>query len=240
MRKILLLLCAISYGLTSFGQKHEYEDLLNLYIDEKYEKCYFKAESYTLKDDCRKDPMPYLYISMSFFEMSKQEKYDEDYPKAFRNALKYAEKFRKKDKNLEFFNNYEDFWSELNAKCAEVAENFMDEQKWSKAKRYYDYMTSYQPENPGAWLLYSLSLKKYNDVRAAEEAMKSFDKAYASFPVLDNLWPDQKDLLKSALIRYAEDEEANGSSSAALALLEKGIEVFGDDKEFKSYYDSLK
>ncbi len=240
MRKALLLICALSYGLVTTAQKHVYEDLLVLFVDEKYKQCLFKAVNYSEKDDCKKDPLPYLYISMSYYEMSKLEKFDEDYPKAFRDALKFAEKFRKKDKNLEYFNNYEDYWSELNTDCAEVAENYMDEESWSKAKRYYDYMVSYNPENPGAWLLYSLAQKKYNQVREAEESRVKFEEVLAAEPDIDNLYEDQKKLLKSALIRYAEDLESEGAKASALEYLEKGREAYRGDKEFEGYYESLK
>lgn len=240
MRKALLLICALSYGLVTTAQKHVYEDLLVYFVDEKYEKCLFKSVGYSDKDDTKKDALPYLYMSMCYYEMSKMEKYDMDYPKAFRDALKYAEKFRKKDKNLEFFNNYEDYWSELNEKCSEVAENYMDDESWSKAKRYYDYMVSYQPENSGAWLLYSLAQIKYKQIREADVSLAKFDEVFAAVPDLESLPMDQKNLLKSALIRYAEYQESLGSSSTALEYMEKGKDLFKGDKEFDSYYEALR
>ena len=90
MHRTLLVIMALAYTLSGVSQKGVYEDLLVMYVDEKYEKCLGKAESYTLKESTRKDPLPYLYMSMCFFEMSKLEKFDEDYPKAFRSSLKYA------------------------------------------------------------------------------------------------------------------------------------------------------
>ena len=81
---------------------------LKAYVDEEYEKCLVKAEGYTINEETKKDPLPYLYMSMCLYEMSKIEKYTamEDYKKADRDAMKYAEKYRKKDKNKEFFDNY--------------------------------------------------------------------------------------------------------------------------------------
>ena len=240
MYKVILFICALSYGLVATAQKHVYEDLLVLLIDEKYKQCLSKSLNYSEKEDCRKDPLPYLYISMCYYEMSKLEEYDEDYPKAFRDALKYAKKFRKKDKNVEFFHNYEDYWSELNTDCAGVAEIYMDEMAWSKAKRYYDYMVNYHPENPGAWLHYSLAQKKYGQVREADESLMKFDETLAAIPDLGNLSEDQKKLLKSALIKYAEELESEGSKTTALEYLEKGRELYRGDKEFEGYYQSLK
>ncbi|MCB0765446.1 MAG: hypothetical protein KDB84_12110, partial [Flavobacteriales bacterium] len=97
MKKLLLLAPLALFQLTAQAQKHVYEDLLVLFVDEKYEKCLGKAEGYTLMDDTKKDPLPFLYMSMCFMEMSKDEKYQADYPKAAKDALKFAEKYRKKD-----------------------------------------------------------------------------------------------------------------------------------------------
>ena len=134
MYKTLLCFLALAYAVNTSAQKGVYEDLLVLYVDEKYDKCLGKSESYTLKESTRKDALPYLYMSMCFFEMSKLEKYDEDYPKAFRSSLKYAVKYRKKDKESEYFSDYDDYWSELNFTTMEVAENYFDEGNYSKAK----------------------------------------------------------------------------------------------------------
>ena len=110
---------------TSRAQEKQYDDLLVKYVDEKYEDCLAKAERYTQNDNTKRDPLPYLYMSMCLFEMSKIPKYQEmdDYKKADRDALKWAEKYRKKDKNKEFFNNYEDYWSELNTMAQESGMN---------------------------------------------------------------------------------------------------------------------
>ena len=98
--KKLLTLTAFALAFSAQAQKHVYEDLLVLFVDEKYEKCIYKAEGYTQGDDTKKDALPFLYVSMCLFEMSKQEKYNADYPKASRDAIKWAEKYRKKDKDL--------------------------------------------------------------------------------------------------------------------------------------------
>ena len=112
--KNLLLTLGLTAAFTAQAQKHVYEDLLVMYVDEKYEKCMDKAIGYTENDDTKRDALPFLYMSMCNFEMSKQEKYAVDYPKASRDAIKWAEKYRKKDKEMEFFHNYNDYWADLN------------------------------------------------------------------------------------------------------------------------------
>ncbi|MBK7287979.1 MAG: hypothetical protein IPI95_13255, partial [Flavobacteriales bacterium] len=67
-------------------------------------------------DNTKRDPLLYLYMSMCLFEMSKILKYQEmdDYKKADRDVVKWAENTARRTRNKEFFNNYEDYWSELN------------------------------------------------------------------------------------------------------------------------------
>jgi tetratricopeptide (TPR) repeat protein len=192
--------------LGALAQKHIYEDLLVLYVDEKYDKCIFKAEGYTTNDKTKRDALPFLYISMCYHEMSKQEKYLADNPKASRDALKWAEKYRRKDKDLEFFHNYEDYWMSLNTQAMEMAGHHMDMGEHSKARRIYARMVGYMPENPGAWQMLALSQIHMRMHREAAETMKRFDEAYQAVPDLERLPADQRKLLKDGLLRYADHE----------------------------------
>jgi len=83
----------------------KFEKLAKLYISSKFEGCFDKAESYTLSDKTKKDAEPYLYISMCMVEFSESD--DEFIQEEFRNAkkqaVKYAWKFVKKDKNDELY-----------------------------------------------------------------------------------------------------------------------------------------
>ena len=66
--------------------------LEKLYNEGKYENCLLKADGMTYKDDYAKDPEPYLYISMCFYQLSKSEDPDiqADYKNAFKDAVKNA------------------------------------------------------------------------------------------------------------------------------------------------------
>jgi len=239
MYKTLLCFLALAYGINSSAQKGVYEDLLVLYVDEKYDKCLGKAESYTLKESTRKHALPYLYMSMCFFEMSKLEKYDEDYPKAFRSALKYAVKYRKKDKESEYFSDYDDYWSELNTTTMEVAENYFDEGNYSKAKSYYKYMTSYDLENAGAWIMRVHSELKLNMAREAEMHMAEGKKALKSLGSIEHLSVDRQELLRTALIKYSEYLVEEGRSDSARKTMDIGSDVFLENEEFKMVWDEL-
>ena len=237
--KKLITICAFLLATAASAQKHVYEDLLVLFVDEKYEKCIFKAEGYTQADATKKDALPFLYVSMCLYEMSKLEKYNVDYPKAARDAVKWAEKYRKKDKNKEFFDNYADFWEDLNTMAMEKGMNGYDDGDFSKAKQTFDAMVGYYPENPGAWMMLAIVQYKSNLAKEGDLSMTSFDKAIAAAGDISTLPPDQKKLLKNALIRYADLQVAKGDRAKARKYAEIGKDVFMEEPDFKGMWDSL-
>lgn len=239
-----VLLFSLFFSTTAMqlrAQDHVYDDLLILYVDEDYEKCLDKSERYTDKDKTRRDPLPYLYLSMCNHEMSKQEKYvtDPEFKRVASNALKNAEKFRKKDKEMEFFANYEDYWSELNTRAMETGFNFLELDELSKAKRQFDRMSGYYPENAGAWLMLALVQYRSKLVRDAGESMKSFQKAYDAISDIDRLPKDQQRLLREGMIRYAEFKKKTGDTTEARRIMELGKDQFTENLEFKGLYDAL-
>ncbi len=241
MKKLLTLTAFLCLQALAVAQKHVYEDLLVLFVDEKYEKCLAKAEAYTLAETTKKDALPFLYMSMCLFEMSKQEKYAIDYPKAKRDAVKWAEKYRKKDKDKEFFGNYEDYWAELNTASFQDGENFLDDPKGvSKAKQVFDGMTGYYPENPGAWLMLAMSQYKSNLVKEGDLSVKEFDKALAAAGDIGTLPKDQKVLLKNALIRYTDYLVSKGQRDRAKQYAALGKDHFMEEPDFKGMWESLR
>jgi hypothetical protein len=240
MKKLLLLSLAAMLHLGALAQKHIYEDLLVLYVDEKYDKCIFKAEGYTTNDKTKRDALPFLYISMCYHEMSKQEKYLADNPKASRDALKWAEKYRRKDKDLEFFHNYEDYWMSLNTAAMDEGENLMDDPKgMSRARQIWSSMTKYYPENPGPWLMLAIAQYNSNLARDAELTMKEFDKAFKAAGNISTLPADQQKLLKSALIRYSDYAMEKGLRDKARSYIALGKDYFMGEADFKSAYNNL-
>jgi hypothetical protein len=240
MRTTLTLAIAATLSLHVRAQKHVYQDLLVLYVDEKYEKCIFKAEGYTENDATKKDPLPYLYISMCYHEMSKLEKFRADYPKAGREALKWAEKYRKKDKDLEFFKNYEDYWMSLNTAAMEEGENLMDDPKGlSKAKQVWTSMTVYYPENPGPWLMLALTQYQTNMAKEGDLSVKQFEKAVENAGDISRMPADQKKLMKNAIIRFADWAVAKGRRDQARKYVAMGKDHFMDQPDFRGLYETM-
>lgn len=238
MERSLTLVLASLLIVSASAQKKPYDDLLVKFVDEKYEDCLAKAQTYTEKDDTKKDPLPYLYMSMCLYEMSKIEKYKamDEYKKADKEALKWAEKYRKKDKNKEFFDNYADYWSDLNTMAQETGLNFYDEgaKGMSKAKQTFDSMTGYYPENPGAWLMLGLCQYRTNLAKEGDASVAKFKAALEVAGGVEALPEDQKKLMRTALIDYAAYLDGKGDRSGAKAALDLGKEALKDDPEFKT------
>lgn len=240
MKKFFLFAALLLQQVATHAQKHVYEDLLVLYVDEKYEKCIWKAEGYAEAEATKKDALPLLYISMCYHEMSKQEKFQADYPKAGREAMKWAEKYRRKDKELEFWKNYEDYWMSLNTAALEEGENAMEDPKGvSRARQVFTSMTKYHPENPGPWLLLAVTQYKSNLAKDGDLSVKEFDKALKAAGDIGTLPADQKKALKAALIRYADHMTSTGNKDAARRYVALGKDHFMGEADFKGLYESL-
>ncbi|MEN9347069.1 MAG: hypothetical protein RLZZ77_580 [Bacteroidota bacterium] len=238
MKKILfLLLFAVGYVLPSVAQQ-DYKDLLNYFVDEKYEKVLSKAEIYMAGEKTKKDPLPYLFTSMAYFEMSKQDKYKANYPDAFKNAQKFIAKYASKDKELTYAAEYEDFFTELRTAIINEGELMMDQLKYTKAKSSYGYLVDMDPNDAGAHIMLGMAFKY----------MKSKKEADASFAAAKKLLTEktcsiekkeQKDFLKAALINVATAASEGGSRSEAKAWMDLGLELFKDDKEFMVNYETM-
>ncbi len=238
MKKLIgLLIFTCSLVLGSFAQSDkDYKDLLTMFVSEKYEKCLYKAEGYTLGDDTKKDPLPYLFMSRCYYEMSKKDEFKEKYPNAFKDALKFASKYGSKDKQKVYMVDYEDFFAELRKAAMAEAESMMDSEKYSKSKQIYDQLLDLDPNDAGAQLMLGLSFQALKSKKEAETAI-----AKAKQILVDKTAGQSKEqlqLLRDALSRHA---TALSSSNKALAKewLDLGLEYFPDDKEYKVTYDSI-
>lgn len=241
MRSLALLLPFLLFQSISPAQNHVYDDLLILYVDEEYEKCISKTERYSDKEETRRDALPYLYQSMCSHEMSKLDKYTSkpEFKYVGRDALKYAAKYRKKDKELEYFKNYGDYWAELNTVAMDMGFLLFDEGSYSKAKRQFQRMVTYYPENAGAWQMLALTQLKMNAARDAAESMTEYRKAFAQIGDVERLPKDQQRLLREGMVRYTERLQNKGMIDSARTTIAMGKDHFIENPEFKSLYEEL-
>ena len=242
--KVLLAFCFYCFSISLAAQKKDdtapepnYDKLWNLFIDEKYEQLLMKATAITQNDKRRKEPMPYMFMAMASYEMSKDEEYDEDYPKAFKDALKNAGKYRKKDKKYKYEEQFTEFLQNLRSDAMEVGENLVEEEKYSKAKTYYKYLTQMDPNCQSSWLMYGYCLAKMNDIGGAKEALKKV--SFRNESDFDALSSEQVRLAKYGLISYSEHLYQTGMRDSARTTIDLGKDFYVDDKEYQLVHEDM-
>ena len=222
----------------------ELNQLLVWFVDGKYEKVLYKAIRYTEDDEQKKHPMPYLYMAKAYLgihnsdDADLREAYEVDKMKALKNALKYAGKFVKKDKEQEYIFEELEYIEDLRKETIIAAETEMDNGKFTKAKSYYKYLTTLDKEDPGAWMMYGtvfLTLKARRDADKAWETARNL--------LLDQqargLTEGQQELLQYAFVTTIEKLDEMGDRAAAQDFISLGDDFIGGDREFEAVKRSL-
>jgi hypothetical protein len=247
MKNAILSLIAILYlgSNVSFAQPDkDYEDLLLYYVDEKYDKCVDKAYRYTQNDKTKRDPLPYLFASMSFFEISKNpEKWDDDeFKRAYKDAMSFAGKYYKKDKDLEYISEYEDFFTEFKLVILEETQNYMalnDIKGYKKALANMKKMVKFAPNDIGIWFIKSVcdyeNKVKVDGLNSAKKAKELL----AGLTSFENLKEEEQFSLRLGLMQYAMYQKRIDEPTAAKEAIDMGFEYFQDDEEYKKLYDEL-
>lgn len=217
----------------------DYNDLLFLLVDEKYDKLLYKSMSYIEDDETRRDPLPYLYTSMCYYEMAQLEMYDEEFPRAFKDAIKYCVKYRKKDVSGFYVEDNVEYIDNLKRQTFEVADNYYQTGKYSKAKSYYKYLVGMDPSDWGAWFLRGVSESQLNMKSEAKISIETAMKGLESTESIDDYWEGQVVLLKEGLINYSKYLVDTGKVNEAKEVMALGYNFLKDDNEYKIAYDDI-
>lgn len=239
MKKFIAVL-VIAFGASFFAQAQggDYQDLLLLFVDEKYDKVVQKGIKYNESDKTKKDALPYLFISMSYFEMSKDDKWKAKVPDAFKFCLKYIKSYAKYDAEKQFAAEYEDFFADLRKTIIAEGELMMDQQKYTKAKSLYAYLLNIEANDAGAQLYLGMTLTA---MKAKKEAIEAFDNAKKMLTekTAATGTTELSNLLKNALINYSIQLSDSGRKSEAKEWMELGLEMYKNDKEYNVTYETV-
>ncbi|MBL4577510.1 MAG: hypothetical protein JKX74_03500 [Flavobacteriales bacterium] len=139
-----LLTIHIAPGQVAGGK---YDNLFKPYEKGWYEDCLYKAEAMTQKDKYKKDPEPYLYMAMCFYELVRIPELAEFYRSALRYSFKQAAKVRKLDKDGSVYQANTDFYQKLTLWGLEQADVDIDDERYRRAATKYGYILKLDPEN---------------------------------------------------------------------------------------------
>ncbi len=184
------------------AQPPEFPDLVQLYADGKYDKCIGKCMKYKDKDATKKEPIPYFYMSMCYFEISKDQSWmqkDESYKKAFSNAIKMAATFSKKDREKAYQKETEviDYFEQLKGAILEDVDGHLhgEKPKYSKAASELKKLITFAPDDAGALILKGVC---ENLNRNRTEARMNFEEGRKLLSTLN---------FKEDVMHMGEDEE---------------------------------
>lgn len=241
IRILLFVLAAIlTFNNTGFAQpEDEYKDLLFMLVDAKYDKLLYKSMNYIEDEETRSDPLPYLYTSMCYFEMSKIDTYDEEFPRAFKDAIKYCVKYRKKDKSGFYVEDNAEYIDELKRQTYEMADNYYQIGKVSKAKSFYKYMVGMDPNDWGSWLMKGVSEAQLNMTADSKISFEKGVKGIENTESIDDYWDGQLLIFKQGIIMYGEYLKENGKVNEAKEVMALGYKFLKDDNEYKIAYDDI-
>ncbi len=195
--------------------------LEKLFMEEKYEDVAYKGMNMIEDDKYSKDPEIYMYIAMAWYEISQMndEKMQAEYPKALADAMKYASKIIKKDKEGTWYDDNADFFEDLKkAGIADAAQWLSDEKKMRNAVTAYKNMTKAIPEDYNL-LFFKGVLEQIN--RNTGQAER-----------------DITDAMKGLVVKYADPKYK--SSKASGPVLEDGLLRWTDIMMQQNYADSAK
>jgi len=219
------------------AQDDPYKDILFMIIDGDYEKAVSQAERITGRDKTRREPVPYIYASMAYFEMSKKEEFQEDYPRAFRDAIKAAYKARRYDRDDEYFPAHANYINELKAEIMREAIFLFQSEEWRKSTTYAKYVTRVDPKDVSALLLTGIAEVKGRNLHQAKTTFENADEALKEFSDSDIAFESRNAYL-FVVLEYAKLMAEDGTKANAQPYLDAIASVYEDDAEFQNFYES--
>jgi len=237
MNKVLfLLLFAIGAGIPSIAQPPTYDDLLIYYADGDYEKLLKKAEAYTLAEKTKADAIPYLYLSKVNFEMSKDQVWLNDYPKAFADAISFGGTCIKKDKDGSVYADNIKYFTDLKTALVEEIKNLVDIGAYSKVTGAVSKLHRIAKDDVGSYFLKAAA--EYNTGDKGTAKITTAD-AYARLDLVTSVegWrPIDLEMLRLGIIEFCKSQILLNQKPKAVDLLGKVKVWFEDDEEFMLYY----
>jgi hypothetical protein len=237
MRTITLLALVLIFGQVR-AEKEKYTKLFDMYTLEKYDKCIDAALKYTKSEKTAKDAEPYLYVAMSYFEISKDPdrfdlKKNPELKDPMRKAINYTARMAKKDKDGSVREENSEFMEELKEAAADAIKGMYADKETSKlATLSRDYAKAYDKDYAvmlysGIYLIFGNSQSDGN--KNLDIAMENLKKA----SVPDGGWDRiSKRLLTDGFVLYSgylmdakDKKKAQSVLDVAKALLPDSEEI---------------
>ncbi len=250
---LFLILCLPFLINETYAQREieykEYPELLNLYMDGKYEEIIKKVEkggmfSKPIVDKARNQPLPYIYLAKAYYEISKIDKYSEKYSRAFKNSLRYASRFVDRDSKKKFIDDHSRFLAQLRRECMEIAKMHYErgatqKRQYRKARYFYEKMQGFSPGDPSPYYMEGLTWIKQGIERQAKRPFNKGHELYNELDSLEELEKDQQKLFKFFTKEYSRYLLKEGMRDSARTIVKRTNGIFKDDEEFMKHYNKV-
>jgi len=240
MKQIVASLSLLFLGNIAFSQAPGYDDLKILYADANYEKLVKNAESYTMKEELKKDPIPQIYLAKGLYKISLSGTADEKFKNAYKDAIGALSKAMKIAKDsIELLGDHLEFINQFQGSMVEMISNDLAAKDYNKASgwalKYYKITA-----NPiGAKYLDGATKYRKADKGGANALWKEAETMLKGISSLDEWTEADKNLLKIGVMETAECYVAGKQVEKAKEAMNKVAQWFENDTEFKEKYDSL-
>lgn len=216
-----------------------HQKLFDMYAMGKFEDCAFKAENMTMNEKYKKDPEPLLYLSMCLLKISKMDstQLDEHYKEPLKESLKYAKKFRAKDKDASMYNNNREFFDSLKLAAIDQAGNLYNQNQYGKAAAYLAMINAFDEKDDNVRFakgVYDMLGKNIAEgAKTINEAMNFL----ANPEKISN--PVSEPLLAHSMIVYADFLNKNKMEDSAKKTISFAKEFFPENTEVKTQYNLM-
>lgn len=220
----------------------EFQKLFDLYAMEDYEKCLVKAESYTRKDKYSREAEPYLYMALCLYHAHvSPEKFDKEYPDALKEALKYAYKFRKKDKQGELYDANKFLLDKIREEALNQAKFYFNDGDYRKASSEFSRILKVMPDDINIIFVTGVSLIEAKNLG---EGQKYVNQAIDSLEVFEKEKRFVKDevtnlMLIKSFISYTNYLDLSNKLDDALEIITLARKLLPHDERIKAQYAKL-
>lgn len=242
--KLLVALLSMTLLCTNIQAQNdaekEYFDLLMMYLDGDYEKLFKKADKYMDNDKTRKDPLPYLYAAMGYYEVRNNEDLAPEYPNALKESLKLATKFKRYDRKNEYGEEGDEFLAKLRTEIKGEALNQFNEGKESKAVYYLKQLLRLDEQDYSVTYFQMYLAASEGDIYTTNELRGTFGQQIAQVQDWSKEPNDKRNFLRQAMLLHAKYQKEKGRSDAAIKTIKELESYVGPSEETTNMLKTLK
>ncbi|TXI83618.1 MAG: tetratricopeptide repeat protein [Crocinitomicaceae bacterium] len=239
MKKITGIFILLLSVFTAKAQAPDYDDLKILYADANYEKLVKVAENYTLKDELKKDPIPFIWLGKGLYKLSLSGSSDEKFKNAYKDAVAAVGKAIKNDKDGTALSEFQDFVDEFQGSMVEMINNDLGAKDYSKASGWALKYVKVTRNPLGAKYLDGATKYRKSDKGGANTLWKECDGLLAKVTSIESWSKADVEMLKIGALQTAECYIASKQVEKAKTLLNKIAPWYEDDEDFKTKYDEI-